>query len=35
MIFAGMSYSTKKPDPTIFLEPLYHELKILEKRCEC
>ena len=31
IIFAGMWYSTKKPDPSIFLEPLYRELKILEK----
>ena len=31
IIFAGMWYSTKKPDPSIFLELLYRELKILEK----
>lgn len=31
MILKGMWYSTKKLDPSIFLEPLYHELKILEK----
>ena len=31
MIFKGMWYSTKKLEPSIFLEPLYRELKILEK----
>ena len=30
MIFAGMWYGTMKPEPSIFLEPLYRELKTLE-----
>ena len=30
MVFAGMWYGTIKSEPSIFLEPLYHELKTLE-----
>ena len=34
MLFAGLWYSSKKPEASLFLEPLYRELKILEKGIE-
>ena len=30
MIFAGVSYGTMKPEPSIFFDPLYLEVKTLE-----
>ena len=34
MLFAGLWYSCKKPVASLFLEPLYKKLKILEKGIE-
>ena len=31
MVFAGIWYRTRKPEPTLFLEPLYREFEIMEK----
>ena len=31
MVFAGIWYGTRKPEPTLFLEPLYGEFEIMEK----
>ena len=31
MVFAGIWYGTRKPEPTLFLEPLYREFEIMEK----
>ena len=31
IVFAGMWYGTKKPEPTLFLQPLYREFEITEK----
>ena len=34
MLFSGLWYSSKKPEASLFSEPLYKELKILEKQIE-
>ena len=31
MVFAGIWYGTRKPEPTLFLEPLYREFEIMKK----
>ena len=31
MLFAGIWYGTRKPEPNFFLEPLYREFEIMEK----
>ena len=31
MVLPGISYRTSKPEPTLFLEPLYRAFQIVEK----